>query len=91
MACNKMPTYVDEDLLRSAKILATKRDGKIYEVFEEVLRRYLEETCGSEASFEETHGNGAHEERQPWSRIPLLSSGKDPALGERFEEELFRT
>ncbi len=46
MARKKMTTYVDEDLLRSAKILAAKRDGKIYEVFEEALRRYLEEAGG---------------------------------------------
>jgi hypothetical protein len=44
-----MTTYMDEELLRSAKILATKRDAKIYEVFEEALRRYLEETGGPEA------------------------------------------
>lgn len=44
-----MTTYVDEDLLRSAKILAAKRAGKVYEVFEEALRRYLEETGGNDA------------------------------------------
>ncbi len=49
MARKKMTTYVDEDLLRSAKILAAKRDGKIYEVFEEALRRYLEEADGPDA------------------------------------------
>jgi hypothetical protein len=32
-----MPTYVDEEPLRSAKILAAKRDTKIYEVFKEAL------------------------------------------------------
>ncbi len=37
----KMTTYVDEDLLRSAKVLAARSDSKIYEVFEEALRRYL--------------------------------------------------
>ena len=40
MARKKMTTYVDKDLLRSAKILAAKRDAKIYEVFEEALGRY---------------------------------------------------
>ena len=63
----------------SAKVLAAQRDGKIYEVFEEALRRYLEEAGGNSAS-----------ERQPRPRVPLLSGGKDPTLGERFEEELFR-
>lgn len=86
-----MATYVDEDLLRSAKILAAKRDGKIYEVFEDALRRYLEESGGPEASREETRGDGAHEERQPRPRVPLLPGGQDPTLGERFEEELFRS
>ncbi len=81
MTRKKMTTYVDEDLLRSAKILAAKRDGKIYEIFEEALKRYLEE-AGS---------NGAHDERQPRPRIPLLSGGQDPTLGERFEEELYRS
>jgi len=90
MARKKMTTYMDEDLLRSAKILAAKRDGKIYEVFEDALRRYLEETGGAEASCEETDGNGTPE-RQPRPRIPLLSGGKDPTLGERFEEELYRS
>jgi hypothetical protein len=90
MARKKMTTYMDEDLLRSAKILAAKRDGKIYKVFEDALRRYLEETGGAEASREETDGNGAHE-GHPRPRIPLLSGGKDPMLGERFEEELYRS
>ena len=90
MARKKMTTYMDEDLLRSAKILAAKRDGKIYEVFEDALRRYLEETGGAEASHEETRGNGTPQ-RQPRPRIPLLAGGKDPTLGERFEEELYRS
>lgn len=80
MARKKVTTYVDEELLRSAKILAAKRDAKIYEVFEEALRRYLEETGG--------HGRHG---RQPRPRIPLLSGGQDPTLGERFEEELYRS
>ncbi len=52
MARKKVTTYVDEELLRSAKILAAQRNGKIYEVFEEVLTRYLQETAtsGGEAS-----------------------------------------
>ncbi len=79
MARKKMTTYMDEDLLRSAKVLAAQRNGKIYEVFEDALRRYLEEADGNGAS-----------ERQPRPRVPLLSGGKDPTLGERFEDELFR-
>ena len=91
MARKKMTTYVDEELLRSAKILAAKRDGKIYEVFEDALRHYLEETGGPEASREERSGNGTYEEHQPRPRVPLLSDGKHPTLGELFEEELHRS
>ena len=82
MARKKMTTYVDEDLLRSAKILAAQRDGKIYEVFEEALRRYLGEADGNGAGFAG---------RQPRPRTPLLPGGKDPTLGKRFEEELYRS
>jgi hypothetical protein len=78
MARKKMTTYVDEVLLRSAKIPAAKRDAKIYEVFEEALMRYLEEMGGC-----------GRYEWQPRLRIPLLSGGRDPTLGERFEEELY--
>ena len=56
MARRKMTTYVDEELLRSAKVLAARRDGKVYEVFEEALRRYLEEpeTAKTETAKTET-------------------------------------
>jgi hypothetical protein len=63
-------------------------EAGVYEIFEDALRRYLEEPGGAEASREETVGNGTHE-RQPRPRIPLLSGGQDPTLGERFEEELY--
>ena len=53
MARRKMTTYVDEELLRSAKVLAARRDGKVYEVFEEALRRYLEEPELEEPELEE--------------------------------------
>lgn len=39
----KVTTYIDEDLLRSVRALAARNDGKIYEVFNEALRRYLKE------------------------------------------------
>ncbi len=41
MTLKKMTTYIDEDLLRSAKIRAAQSDGKIYEVINEALRQYL--------------------------------------------------
>ena len=50
MALKKMTTYMDEDLLRSVKALAANRGGKIYEVLDEALRRYLEETGTPQAS-----------------------------------------
>ena len=43
MTLKKVTTYIDEDLLRSAKVLAAQSDGKIYEVINEALREYLEE------------------------------------------------
>jgi hypothetical protein len=43
MARKKMTTYMEEDLLRSAKVLAARTDGTIYAVIEEALRRYLRE------------------------------------------------
>ncbi len=78
MTRNKVTAYMDEDLPRSVGILAAKRDGKIYEVFEEALRLYLEEASGS----------GRHE-WQSRPKIPLLSGGQDPTLGQRFEEGLY--
>lgn len=48
MVRKKITTYIEEDLLRSAKILAARRDGRIYEVLEEALRRYLEQANGTE-------------------------------------------
>lgn len=49
MALKKMTTYMEEDLLRSVKVLAARRDGNIYEVIEEALRRYLRETEADES------------------------------------------
>lgn len=40
-----MTTYMEEALLRSAEVLAARRDGEVYEVLEEALRRYLEEVA----------------------------------------------
>ncbi|MDP8952203.1 MAG: hypothetical protein M3N18_08210 [Actinomycetota bacterium] len=44
----KMTTYVDEDLLRSAKVVAARTDRKVYEVFEEALKNYLGSSDPSE-------------------------------------------
>ena len=37
----KATVYLDEDLLRGAKVLAARTDRKDYEVLEDALRRYL--------------------------------------------------
>ncbi len=37
-----------------------------------------------------TRSNG-NDSQQPRPKIPLLSGGKDPTLGQRFEEELYRS
>ena len=41
MARRKTTVYLDEDLLRGAKVLAARTDRKDYEVLEEALREYL--------------------------------------------------
>jgi len=97
MARKKMTTYVDEDLLRSAKIVAARRDGKIYEVFEEALRRYLEEASSDEANGDGAsladalsgRPTGAH--RMPGVpcgeavRLPVCGTLSDAVLAEREE------
>ncbi len=44
-------------------------------------------TYGGPAPAAETRGK----DQQPRPKVPLLSGGKDPTLGERFEEELYRS
>lgn len=41
MARKKTTVYLDEELLRGAKVLAARTDRKDYEVLEEALREYL--------------------------------------------------
>lgn len=49
MARKKVTTYMEEDLLRSAKVLAARTDSKIYAVIEEALRLYLREVEASKS------------------------------------------
>jgi hypothetical protein len=80
MARKKVTTYVDEELLRSAKILTARRNVKIYEVFEEALRRYLGEADGMYQK-----GNGDNPDvEQPRPKVPLLPAGEGPTPSERF-------
>ena len=41
MTRKKATVYLDEELLRGAKIMAARTDRKDYEVFEAALRQYL--------------------------------------------------
>lgn len=41
MVRKKTTVYVEEELLRSAKVLAARTDRKEYEVLEEALKQYL--------------------------------------------------
>lgn len=82
MTLKKMTTYMDEDLLREAKVYAAQSDVKIYEVIDVALRRYLKEADGD--------GDRERQPQQPRPRVPLLPGGEDPTLGGRFEEELYR-
>ncbi|MBX7160300.1 MAG: hypothetical protein K1X95_08420 [Acidimicrobiia bacterium] len=41
MARKKMTVYVDEDLLRAAKVYAARKDLRDSDVFETALRKYL--------------------------------------------------
>ena len=43
MVRKKTVAHVDEELLRSAEVVAARRGGGMDEVFEEALRRYLDE------------------------------------------------
>lgn len=53
MTLKKMTTYIDEELLRSAKVQAAQSDGKIYEVINEALRRYLDDSGQVQVSLAE--------------------------------------
>ena len=41
MARKKTTVYLEEELLRSAKVLAARTDRKEYEILEEALKQYL--------------------------------------------------
>ena len=96
----KTTVYVDEELLRSAKILAARTDRKEYEVFEEALRRYLGSSdpvrgAGSKASETALHelltGEGRKERPLPGApdeEAEELRSGEtlsEAVLAEREE------
>ncbi len=41
MAKKKTTVYIDEDLLRAAKVMAARSGRREYQIMEEALRRYL--------------------------------------------------
>lgn len=78
MTRKKTTVYVEEDLLRSAKVLAARTDRKEYEVFEEALKSYLgldvlekvwqreelpNEEEATRLAYEELHAMRAEEQR----------------------------
>lgn len=83
-----MTTYVDEDLLRSAKVLAARRDGKVYEVLEEALRRYLEEAGAVEKSGPSEASLAEALSRPRPGRLPGVPRGRTVELsaGETLSE-----
>lgn len=88
----KVTTYIDEDLLRSVKSLAARNDGKIYEIVNEALRRYLKEVdaleppLGEPSSLAEALAE-ARSDRQT-RRQPGTPAEKAPSLleGETLSE-----
>jgi len=84
MVRRKMTTYVDEELLRSAKVLAARRGGKVYEVFEEALRRYLEEATADAGLEKKTSLAEALSERREEGdrRLPGVPREKAVTLSE---------
>lgn len=81
MALKKMTTYIDEDLLRSVKTLAARSDVRIYEVFNEALRRYLKEVDAVEPPLAESPLAEALSGRIP-RRVPGVPRERAVALEE---------
>ncbi len=72
----------------SRYIVTSSKSGK-FQVRRSVGRAVLKtKTYGGPAPATETRGK---DHQQPRPKVPLLSGGKDPTLGERFEEELYRS
>lgn len=79
MTRKKTTVYVEEDLLRSAKVLAARTDRKEYEIFEEALKSYLgldvlgkvwrrenlpDEEEATRLAYEELHAMRSEEQRE---------------------------
>ena len=84
MTLKKVTTYVDEDLLRSVRALAARSDVRIYDVFNEALRRYLEKVDALEPPLGEpsslAEALSEHRTRRqpgtPAERAPRLLEGE---------------
>jgi hypothetical protein len=71
----------------SRHIVSSSKSGK-FQVRRSVGRAIPKtKTYGGPSPATQTPGKAR---QQPRPKIPLLSGGKDPTLGERFEEELYR-
>ena len=72
----------------SRYIVTSSKSGK-FQVRRSVMRVVPKaRTYGGLAPAAETRGK---DRQQPRPKVPLLSGGKDPTLGERFEEELYHS
>jgi hypothetical protein len=73
----------------SRYVVGTKSKSGKFQVRRSAGRAFPKaRTNGGAASNAETRGK---DYQQPRPKVPLLSGGKDPTLGERFEEELYRS
>ncbi len=88
MTLKKVTTYIDEDLLRSVKALAARSDVRIYEVFNEALRRYLKEADALEPPLDEPPSLAEALAKQRTWRQPGTPADRAPRLleGETLSE-----
>lgn len=71
----KVTTYIDEDLLRSVKALASRSDARIYGIINEALRRYLTEVEAMEPPLAEPSLAEALSERRKRRRPGTSDKG----------------
>ena len=83
----KVTTYVDGDLLNSVKALAARNNGKIYEVFNEALKRYLKEVDAVEPPLAEPSLAEVLSRRRTHRQPGILDEGAPKLLeGETLSE-----
>ncbi len=87
-----MTTYIEEDLLVSVRALAARSDVRIYEVFNEALRRHLREAGAAEPSLAEILSERRTRRRPgiPKEEAPKLLEGEtlsEAVIAEREERD----